>query len=365
MQLKKKYLFKRTPFAEAKERYMDLLADSKRKVSDYSAQCLLALARCEEGLKAEDAEIRNLSTILRNKEIVRRRTEYARFFFASNEPTIIFLHATYCASSSPFSSLPFGQSPIISFSPFPAIPVHQFLPLSQLPAAIQSYLVGISIYKSHNKANMAASLEYEMATQMQRTGDLSSAAIHWNELPKDLLLQSVNLPSKNLSTSSATIQKFVKRKASSRAPLTAYCAFQRSFIANVRSGQYKRATKTAVQMVDLMIEEKESIPGGAEKIIEALISLLLMYTIRCDFSKAHKVLQRISYKLGKGPSQEAAWNISMSGSCDLTVLLLDLIESYDERDMDCVEEISLELFPLLTCIQQEVLLILLEQSKGY
>ena len=49
MQLKKKYLFKRTPFAEAKERYMDLLADSKRKVSDYSAQCLLALARfvCE------------------------------------------------------------------------------------------------------------------------------------------------------------------------------------------------------------------------------------------------------------------------------------------------------------------------------
>ena len=32
-------------------------------------------------------------------------------------------------------------------------------------------------------------------------------------------------------------------------------------------------------------------------------------------------------------------------------------------DLDCIEELVEEIFPLLTCIQQEILLILLEQSK--
>ena len=45
VQLKKKYIFKRTPFATAKERYTNLLNDSKRRLPDYGAQCLLALSR--------------------------------------------------------------------------------------------------------------------------------------------------------------------------------------------------------------------------------------------------------------------------------------------------------------------------------
>lgn len=44
-QLKKRYIFKRTPFAEAKEKYQILLSDSKRLPPEYAAQCELRLAR--------------------------------------------------------------------------------------------------------------------------------------------------------------------------------------------------------------------------------------------------------------------------------------------------------------------------------
>lgn len=43
--VKKRYIFKRTPFAEAKASYLELLGESRRKIVDYQAQCAMALAR--------------------------------------------------------------------------------------------------------------------------------------------------------------------------------------------------------------------------------------------------------------------------------------------------------------------------------
>ena len=41
--VKKRYIFKRTPFAKAL--YLELLGESRRKIVDYQAQCAMALAR--------------------------------------------------------------------------------------------------------------------------------------------------------------------------------------------------------------------------------------------------------------------------------------------------------------------------------
>ena len=43
--VKRKYIFRRTPFEEAKELYAQLLIDSRRKPFEYQAHCAMAMAR--------------------------------------------------------------------------------------------------------------------------------------------------------------------------------------------------------------------------------------------------------------------------------------------------------------------------------
>ena len=83
---------------------------------------------------------------------------------------------------------------------------------------------------------MYAALNYELASQIQRSGDLGSAGIIWDQLTQELLMEHKNLPSKTPSQHVQIISKRVKRKTSSRAPFTAYCALQRALTAHLRSG---------------------------------------------------------------------------------------------------------------------------------
>ena len=173
--------------------------------------------------------------VLRDKEKAKRRTEFARLFFSSVGPSIILLHSADCASFPKIPNLSFSVSNAVEFAPLPPIPVHQFLPLSQEATAIQSYIMAIKVYESNKKANIAAALRYEMAVQLQKTGDLGSATIYWEEAANILLLQKIRLPSRVLSVAPKIIVKDIKRKPSSRAPFTAYCALQRAMVSNIHT----------------------------------------------------------------------------------------------------------------------------------
>ena len=55
--------------------------------------------------------------------------------------------------------------------------------------------------------------------------------------------------------------------------------------------QFKKATKNASQIVDIILEDKNFIPGGNEKLIESLVSLTLLYTLKV--SKIRLILDKV------------------------------------------------------------------------
>ena len=193
--------------------------------------------RCEEGMYQDDSDMspNNITNVLHEKEKAKRRTEFARLFFASEDASIVLLHSAYCASFPQLSSLSLTSESELSLAPFPPIPVHLFLILSQLPTAVQSYFFAIKLYDKSKKANISSSLLYELAVQLQKTGDLGTATILWEQAAYKLLLQQVSLPSRTLSVNSRIVSKDIKRKPSSRAPITAYCALHRALVSNVHS----------------------------------------------------------------------------------------------------------------------------------
>ena len=55
--------------------------------------------------------------------------------------------------------------------------------------------------------------------------------------------------------------------------------------------QFKKATNNASQIVDIILEDKNFIPGGNEKLIESLVSLTLLYTLKV--SKIRLILDKV------------------------------------------------------------------------
>ena len=136
---------------------------------------------------------------------------------------MVLLHAIYCASQLPST---FSLSPSLQQSmPYTPLPLHQLLTISQIPTAVQSYTIAMETNEANQKDNMAASLRYELAVQLERKGDMGSSIIYLEECAEELLLQDINVPSRS---NSKMVSKKINRKASSRAPLTALSALQRA-----------------------------------------------------------------------------------------------------------------------------------------
>ena len=173
--------------------------------------------------------------VLHNKEKARRRLEYARLFFLSSQHAYALVQIAYSASLPP--PIPSSVYKTTRTVASPTIPIHQTLTLTQNATAVQSYLVAIQTNEVNLKDNMAGAIRYELAIQLQRMGDSDSAAIHLEDVAQTLKFQSVNLPSRIGGEVGQTIQKKVKRKPSSRAPLTALCALQRALAIKINSGE--------------------------------------------------------------------------------------------------------------------------------
>jgi len=165
-------------------------------------------------------------------ETARRRVECGRAMILSYQPSFHLIQAVFIASTfAPHASLPFANLSQLPTPPSPVIPVHQFMPLSQLGSAIQSYHIAIHLLEPSPKNNLVAAIQYELALQLEKQGESGAASIEWQKAAKKLQFESVTVP----KASSQVRELHIKRKACFRASITALCALERAIESNIRN----------------------------------------------------------------------------------------------------------------------------------
>src|SRR3990167_2281119 len=140
---------------------------------------------------------------------------------------------------------------------------------------------------------MASSLKCELAMQLELNGEKANAANYWKKAGKSLLTTVTKVPTPD----SKLVEKKVNLKPSNRSPFTALALFSRSLQNNILTclfliillcrfsvfnffiskANLLEACKIASKILELIDEERQLIPNGAEQMIETLLTLFLLY----------------------------------------------------------------------------------------
>lgn len=289
-----------------------------------------------------------------------------------------------------------------------AVPVafSYFSPVVLSPLGLQSYILAAQVYLLHSKISMAASLRYEMAVQLERMGESGAAATQWQQAAAELLLQSPFTRSLDMLSArggeapmppqkgfraqiggAKVVRKKTTTKTVVKAPITAYCALRRAMESNLRMADYKRACTNGRKIIDIfenvLPDTGIVLPGQEDIVAETKITLLFLYCIQRDFSNAHKVIQQLTEHTTQASSSPVdarggttspqlsrkhsvassrGWLLQVGfGPTNLLLSFYDFVMAFEERDVWAMEEVVQTLYPYLTCTQQSLLLLIVDQ----
>eukprot|EP01095_Lingulamoeba_sp_RSL-Kostka_P018184 TRINITY_DN985_c3_g3_i1.p1 TRINITY_DN985_c3_g3~~TRINITY_DN985_c3_g3_i1.p1 ORF type:complete len:375 (+),score=77.95 TRINITY_DN985_c3_g3_i1:54-1178(+) len=361
LKIRKKYVFKTTPFAEAKEEYTELLNSKAKKYGvEYTSITQLCLARCEEKM-------------LNNKEISTK----TRYKIGKN-----------------FSKLDKQIQPLLSL---PSLNI-----LSHSSLSLQSFLLTIQQYEKEGNFSLAASLYWEIGNifanqenqecsylylNENNNGKWEEAAIYFQEaaiclLPYVLSTTSNSiLPTNNRTSFSGIVLN------TSMCPLAAFLSLLCSLSCYIYAKNYKKAINISKNMLTVVCILENHFEYIFKKKEHVLLTLFFLFTLLKDFKKSHKILEKLgsisniisntSESQTNNNNENEEYddnnnnNISTQTEEDLSVLtcdttdiipcLFDFLIAFEEQDKEALYETLPELFLYLTPIQKQIIKFSIDQ----